>query len=201
MVNLGDAHRDAGEPGRALPLFTDALERMRQVFDPDHPNLLTCADHLAGTYLALKQSDKALAVLEWLVPARRKRLGRDDLGFASFLARFGRELIGVERDREAGELLTECLAIRRKHEPDAWTTFEAELLLGCSHFNRDEFPAAEEHFLRCYRGLKRQEKMLPVRGKVLLPDAAWQLSELYDAWNRPADAAKWKAELATYSRK
>jgi eukaryotic-like serine/threonine-protein kinase len=201
MLNLGASYREGGEPDQALPLLKDALELMKKVLDPDHPDALTCADHLAGTYFALKRPEQALAVLERLVPAQRKRWGADELRFASFLARFGRELIGAGRDHEAEQLLNECLTIRRAREPEAWTTFEAELLLGCSHFNRDEFTAAEEHFLRCYEGLKPQEPTLPAKGKVLLPGAAWQLSELYAAWNRLDDAAAWRNELAGYSRK
>ena len=48
-----------------------------------------------------------------------------------------------------------------------------------------------------YEGLKQNEAQIPPEEKDALPrDAAARLVQLYDAWGKPDEAAKWRKELA-----
>ncbi len=45
-----------------------------------------------------------------------------------------------------------------------------------------------------YKGLKDSAGTTPFWGKYYLPDTLQWLIELYEGWDRPAEAAKWRAE-------
>ena len=48
-----------------------------------------------------------------------------------------------------------------------------------------------------YEGLKQNEAQIPPEEKdALLRDAVARLVQLYDAWGKPDEAAKWRKELA-----
>jgi hypothetical protein len=43
--------------------------------------------------------------------------------------------------------------------------------------------------------MKAREAKIPGESKFCLREALERLVQLYDAWNRPADAARWRKEL------
>jgi eukaryotic-like serine/threonine-protein kinase len=55
------------------------------------------------------------------VAAKRKQFPKDDPPFAGLLAQVSLELLKCDQFATAEEMLRECLAIREKKEPDAWT--------------------------------------------------------------------------------
>ena len=63
-----------------------------------------------------------------------------------------------------------------------------------------KYAEAEPLLLTGYAGMKQREKTIPAIGKPRLSEAADRLAALYTAWDKPAEAAKWRAERATYGR-
>ena len=59
--------------------------------------------------------------------------------------------------------MRECLLIREKTEPDAWTTFHTKSLLGGSLLGQKNLPpdAAEPLLLAGYEGMKAREAKIP----------------------------------------
>ena len=93
-------------------------------------------------------------------------------------------------------MLRECLAIREKKEPDAWTTFNAKSLLGAALAGQKKYADAEPLLLAGYEGMKAEEKDHPAGGEDQhLPDAIRRLIDLYTAWSKPDKAAEWRAKL------
>ena len=91
--------------------------------------------------------------------------------------------------------MRECLLIREKTEPDAWTTFHTQSLLGGSLLGQKHYAAAEPLLLSGYEGMKAREAKIPPAGNPRLSEALERLVQLYDAWGKPEQAAAWRKRL------
>jgi len=93
-------------------------------------------------------------------------------------------------------VLRECLAIRGKTQPDAWSTFNMRSLLGAALSGQKKYAVAEPLLLTGYEGMKAREKTIPEQGKIRISEALERLVQLYEATDRMGEAAKWSKELA-----
>lgn len=59
-----------------------------------------------------------------------------------------------------------------------------------------KYTEAEPILLKGYEGMKQRDAKIPKEGKVRLTEAVTRLVQLYDAWGKPAEAAKWRKELS-----
>jgi hypothetical protein len=92
-------------------------------------------------------------------------------------------------------VLRECLAVREKKEPGAWTTYNAKSMLGGALFGQKQYSAAEPLLLAGYEGMKDRAKSIPPQGQVRLTEALERLVQLYDAWGKKDQADKWRQQL------
>jgi len=100
-----------------------------------------------------------------------------------------------KRYSEAEPLLRECLAIREKKAPDTWRRFATLTLLGDAVLGQEKYAEAEPLLLQGYEGLKQRAAQVPAHHKRRLLEALERLVQLYDAWGKPEEAAKWRKEL------
>src|SRR5262249_2464657 len=91
----------------------------------------------------------------------RKQLRRDTPRLAARLSQVSLNLLRCAQHAEAETLLRECLAIREKIEPDAWTTFNARSLLGWSLLGQQKDAQAEPQRVRAYEGMKQRVAQIP----------------------------------------
>jgi len=123
------------------------------------------------------------------------------VGLAGALAYLGLTLERQRKYAEAEALLRECLAIREKKEPDAWTTFNTRSVLGGALLGQKKYAAAETLLLKGYTGLRQQEDKISVVFRTLrLTQALDRLVRLYDEWGDKDEAAKWRKEHQTLVR-
>jgi serine/threonine protein kinase len=195
MNNLAYAYRFAGQLGKALPIFEQALGRSKAKLGPNHPNTLIFMENLAQAYLAANHTAKAVPFFREFLAAKRKILGPDNPRYAGEIAVVALNLLKHDA-KESETLLRECLAIRVKKQPDAWTTFNAQAMLGASLLGQKQYADAEPLLLKGYEGMKAREKTIPPQGQPRLTEALERLVELYERWERPEQAARWRKELA-----
>jgi tetratricopeptide (TPR) repeat protein len=200
MANVAEAYRASGQLAKAVPLFEETLEKRNAKLGPDHPDTLTSIGNLGKAYADAKQGEKAAATLGAFVDEKRKASPKDSPQFAGLLAQVSRDLLGSGQHAAAESLLRECLAIREKTEPHAWTTFNTMSLLGGALLGQKKYADAEPLLLKGYEGMKAREKTIPQPGsgedRVL--EAINRLIELYSATNQPEEVEKWRAERAKY---
>ena len=91
----------------------------------------------------------------------------------------------------------DCLAIRAKQQPDEWTTFNAQSMLGEALYGQKKFAEAEPLLVQGYVGMKERAPKIPNEGKHRLAEALVRLVQLYDASGKPHDATRWRKELET----
>jgi hypothetical protein len=119
-------------------------------------------------------------------------------GYATALAGLSLDLLAQKKWTEAESVLRNCLAIQEKNEPDAWTTFKTQALLGGSLLGQKKYADAEPLLLNGYEGMKQREKTIPPQSKVRLTEALDRLIELYTATDKLDEAKKRQAERAKY---
>jgi serine/threonine protein kinase len=193
IANLGVNYRDAGRLSEALPLLREADRASRTI-----PALRWVRAQLLDCYAKAGRSAEAAALLQELLADARKSLSGDSPRLAGTLAQYGSILLQVKSFAEAEPVLRECLAIRETAEPDAWTTFDTQSLLGGALLGQGRHAKAEPLLRRGYEGLKAREKAIPPQGATRVPEALDRLIELFATTNRPEEAKKWRAERAKY---
>ena len=104
------------------------------------------------------------------------------------------------RFTEAEPLLRECLAIKKQVLPSHWTVPNVVSLLGECLLHQGELAEAEPLLLEGYNGLQSraseiwQPHWLPPQASQL-PVAIRRLVMLYEEWDKPEEAEKWRQEL------
>jgi tetratricopeptide (TPR) repeat protein len=193
--NLGVSHKDAGRLTDALPLLEEVHRASRTL-----PTLREFDAQLLDGYAQAGRSAEVAALTKELLADARKSLPKDSPQLAGTLAQYGSVLLQAKAFADAEPTLRECLAIREKTEPDAWTTFNTRSLLGGALLGQRKYAEAEPMLRQGYEGMKAREKTIPQAAATRIPQALDRLIELYTATNKPDEVAKWRAERARYDR-
>ena len=104
-------------------------------------------------------------------------------------------LLYQKKPAEAELKLRECLTIRQKIQPDDWTTFDTESMLGEALLDQKKFADAEPLLLSGYEGMKQREDTIPSQEKPRLTRALERLVKLYEAWGKNDKAMRWRKDL------
>ena len=75
--NLAGAYQAAGDLGRAIPLYEQALADRQRVLGADHPDTLTSRNNLAYAYQAAGDLGRAIPLYEQALADRQRVLGAD----------------------------------------------------------------------------------------------------------------------------
>jgi hypothetical protein len=111
---------------------------------------------------------------------------------AAALQTLGRSLDHLGDHDGAGQALEESLALRQKvYPPGHWLLATSTSVLGEHETLVGRYAAAERHLLAAYENLKVTRGERHAR----TVDALNRLVTLYEKWNRPADAARYRALL------
>jgi serine/threonine protein kinase/Tfp pilus assembly protein PilF len=193
VANLGVNYKDAGRPREAIPLLEEAHRAARK-----DPELRWVVNPLADAYAKTGETAKLTNLVRQQLTDARKAPPKDRPDLAAQFAQLGMELLEQKEWSQAEPLLRECLTIRAKTQPDAWTTFNTQSALGGALLGRKKYADAEPLLLQGYQGMKAREKKIPPQAKDRLPEALDRLIELYTVTNRPDEAKQWRAERAKY---
>src|SRR5262249_11177517 len=116
-------------------------------------------------------------------------------------AALGWNLLNQKRVTDAEAVLRDCLAIREKKQPDAWTTFNTQSMLGGALLGQKKHADAESLLLQGYQGMKERAARIPPQARMYLLAALERLVQLYDALEKQDEAAKWRKELDAQKKK
>jgi tetratricopeptide (TPR) repeat protein len=195
MNNLALSYAAAGKLDRDLPLFEEAARGVEhRKFQHEHAGRI-----IANTADCLEQLRRFAAAEAWRrkwLAIVKERAGPDAPAYAAELAGLGGNLLHQRNWADAEPMLREGLTIREKKQPDEWTTFDTMSLVGGSLLGQQKNADAEPLLRAGFAGLKQRAATIPPPSTPRLAEAAERLARLYEATGQPAEAAKWRAELA-----
>jgi tetratricopeptide (TPR) repeat protein len=199
MNNLAYGYRVAGRLDLALPLAERAaagVEKRKYEMENARKILFTLMD----IYEQLDRLDQADAWRRKWMAVVREKSGAESPAYATELAVFGLDRLQRKKWDEAEPVLRESLAIRRKIVPNDWTTFNIRSQLGGALLGQGKYADAEPLLLEGYGGMKERLAKIPPDGRIRLTESLERLVQIYDSWGKPAEAAKWRDELATLAK-
>jgi tetratricopeptide (TPR) repeat protein len=193
--NLGLRYQDTGRLEQALALHEEAVIGIEQRrFQHEHAGRIV--HHFTNVLEENKQFSKAESWRrKWLAVVKEKS-GAESTSYADELASLGLNLLNQMKFLDADAVLRECLAVRQKAQADHWTTFNAQSMVGGALLGQGKYAEAEPLLIQGHAGMAEREHAIPVKSKVRLIESLERLVELYEAWGKPDEAARWRAELA-----
>jgi hypothetical protein len=160
-----------------------------------HPLTLECRNNLAGVFESLGRYREAEELESGTLARRRKGVKPGSPVLAPDLSALGRNLMIQRRWSEAEPLLRECAAILEKAAPDDWSRYDALCMLGESLMGERRYAQAEPALVAGYEGMIAREQQVPAAQRSRLREAAERVVRLYEVWNKPLDAARWKSKV------
>jgi hypothetical protein len=95
----------------------------------------------------------------------------------------------------AEPLLREGLAAREKQQPGTWLVAATQGMLGEALAGQQKYAEAEPLLLAGYAGLQSNPASIPASWRNRPALLRERLVQLYEAWGKPAEAARWRKEL------
>ncbi len=208
--NLANAYYDARRPDEAIRILEETLKLQRKKFGPEHPTTLVIMNNLATTYCNAGKTARAAQLYKAWMAIHRKNLPAESPQLASLLAATGANLIKCKSYQDAEEILRECYELGRTLDPEDWTTYNAQAMLGAALVGQAEtilkadkpdkeraealLTEAEKLLAAGYHGLVKTEQTIPKEGRGSIAEAKKRLVWLYTVWGKPEQAAKWQQE-------
>jgi tetratricopeptide (TPR) repeat protein len=188
--NLGVNYKDGGRVLEAIPLLEEAYQARHEC-----PALRAFGVQLLDTYVKGRMTIETAELVQEQLAEVRKTVPQVSPQLAGVLAQYGSTLLKVKAWANAEPLLRECLAIREKAEPDAWTTFNTKSILGQALAGKEQYADAEPLLLAGYAGLKKNEAAIPPQAKIRLIEALQRLVDFYNATVQAEKADEWQKKL------
>jgi tetratricopeptide (TPR) repeat protein/tRNA A-37 threonylcarbamoyl transferase component Bud32 len=200
LSNLAGAYYDAGKLNMSMPLYEKAYNGRKSKLGPTHPDTLHSLGKLARQYLAMNNPDRALPLYREYLGAQRSRFEKGPLEFARLQATVAVDLLKHGQPAFAESNLRDCLAIRDKLEPIAWTTFNTQSLLGAALLEQHKYAEAKPLLLAGLAGMQKRVADIPLQYQIRVQEAMERLVKLFEATGKSADATRWKNELGNLKK-
>ncbi len=194
MVNLGVNLREAKRNTEALSLLEEVYQAPSK-----SPALQDFSSRQLLQTLILTYRPELRQRIDDMFAEIRSELPRNSPQLAALLSLYGASLLEAKEFAKAEPILREAFAVREKTQPDDWSTFNTESLLGGVLLGRENYEEAESLLLEGYEGLRVRKKAIPPLASHRTLEALDRLINLYTVTNKPEQLQKWQAERARYS--
>lgn len=193
LHNVAFAYQAKGQLADAIREGESAWELRKSKLGAEHIDTLQTQHNLAGVYVLTGRFTEALPMLVDVHAKMAARLGAEHPMVLSAQHTLGESYFRAERCNDAEPILRSCLTGREKTQPNAWTTSMTRSYLGATLAGQKKFADAEPLLLRGAEDLQKQANAIPnwIRTK-RQTEALDRLIRLYELWEKPGDADKWK---------
>jgi serine/threonine-protein kinase len=186
------AHYRSAEYAEAEPLMREALERNRAIFGNVHPEVTASLNNLALLLGDTARHAEANAIWAEVFAVDLERWGSDHPATAQTLVSWGESLRKAGDIEAAEEKLRRAIEVLAMHVPaDSWQLAAPRSILAVCLIPQRRFAEAETLLREAYDSLLTQFDRVHPRVQRVIERAV----TLYEAWERPADAAEWRTRL------
>ncbi len=190
MNSLGHCLVMLGRYEQAQALLERALAGMTASFGEEDHRTLYSLQNLAGVYQERGDLKRAEELSRRAVDIRRRTLGDRHTDTLVSINNYASVLDEAGRGQEAEPLFREALAgCRKVLPPGHWMTAIIQSRMGKCLIGLGKYPEAETELSEAYGRL--EETYGP--GHATPAKTASYLAELYELWDRPEEAATWRA--------
>ncbi|MGB5248436.1 MAG: tetratricopeptide repeat protein [Gammaproteobacteria bacterium] len=192
LNNLGIVESYQGQVDASVAHFREALDIYRQAYGEEHPDIATTLNNLGVILDEQGQTEESIETLEQALAMRSRMLEPGHPSTAISQAALAKVLLGRGDYERARELASEARqAFETAVGPDHWRTAAAGGTEGAALAGLERYPEAESRLLASYAVLSENPVVQPSYVKSTL---GW-LVDLYRAWGRPQDAARYSVVL------
>jgi non-specific serine/threonine protein kinase/serine/threonine-protein kinase len=195
LHNLGIVYRDRGRYDEAEPLLREALAGAEKRLGLGHELTQTIILNVADLHGRQGRPHLTEPILRRVVKFLREHPVSDPLVYAVQLGELAGNLLAQKKYAEAEPMARECLAIRSEKRPDRWVTFYARTTVGGALLGQGKYAEAEPLLIQAFEGMKARESQMRPSSKFLMLEPLERLVQLYDAWGKAAEAARWRKVL------
>ncbi|WP_221031496.1 serine/threonine-protein kinase [Actomonas aquatica] len=196
--NLGRCWRKMGRWDDAIALSHELWEITRRTQGEDSPAAAEAGLSLALGFDESSRFEDALALWRQLWDDAVRRDGEGSSAERGLRARYAASLLDGGRWAEAEQLWSELKAQQEAEAPDEWRTFEAHSGLGAAWVGQGRLAEAEPWLISGYEGLLARQEQSAVATRRSIGEALDRLVALYEAWEKPAEVARWRAQRADW---
>jgi len=197
LNNLANLLRLRGNAVEAESLLREALVMRQKLLGPDHPGVAQSLNNLAVLLYENGQHVDAEPLYREALAIWRRHLPAGHSDIANGAIGLGLVLNARAAYAEAESLLREALAIREATLPPGDAGRLGIMVhLGVALTGQGRFAEAESLLVAGYQGQKDQVQVPLAKRRFALE----QIIHLYDSWNRPESAARWRGELLTLEK-
>jgi serine/threonine protein kinase/tetratricopeptide (TPR) repeat protein len=200
LNNLGTFYRDRGRYTEAEPLLAEAVAGARKTHGPGHPHTQRIINNLAFLHSKQGTPHRAEPLLRELLAVLRDQPGPGAVVYGNQLGWLSLNLLEQKKYAEAEPFARDCLAIRARNRPDAWTTFYTQALLGGALLGQKKYAEAEPLLVQGYAGMKERAAKIPEDFKDRLTEILEWLVQLHDAQGNKTEADRLRQELENQKR-
>jgi eukaryotic-like serine/threonine-protein kinase len=196
MSNLAKVYVTVGDSGRAVTLLERVVQVRQDQLGADHPDTMVARKDLSLSYMEAGRYRDAERLGRELVEAAGKTKPRNDAFYCDLLTTLGECLSRQQKHDEAVAVLRECVKIMEATGPDDWQVASLETVLGEALCCQKSYAEAERLLLSGQRELVQRSAKIPLHyRRETLRRACIRLIRLYEAWNKPAEAQKFRKQL------
>ena len=184
-----------GRLSGAEDLLRDLLRTCRLRLGAVHPETLYVQFALADVWHRQGRYAEAEPLFKGALTAALLVAARSSTALAVARVALGRNYLKRGQPAAAEGLLREALASFQKARPGCPPRFEVQSMLGEALTGQGEYDSAEPLVLSGYEGLAAcSDRTLPDLQQ-WRSEAAGRIVRLYEAWDKPRQAAAWKKKL------
>ena len=192
MANLAGVLRSREQYDEAEALYRDALAIQRSQLGEEHPNVAVTLMSIVLVLRAQERYEEAEPLLRESLAMRVRLFGEEHDNTAGARHQLGRLLMDMNRPEEAEPLFRDALRVSQKvNGAQNWKTAVATVGLGRVLTALGRYEEAELHLSNAYAFYESGAPGPPSRKEAALE----VLVELYTAWDKPEQAAKYQSEL------
>jgi eukaryotic-like serine/threonine-protein kinase len=196
LLDLAGAYKTRFGPSKALPLYEQAAAGLEKL-NFEHSYAEVILDALARCLEDLKQLEQAERWRRVNLDVIRREFSAESMDYAEELIRIGSLQLQQGKPAAAEPNLRQALAILEKR-PNPGERLYAQSLLGTAAADQGRSAEAESMLKEACRGMRNFQAghqgkgSMPWRRQV---SALTRLVQLYEATNKPEEAATWRKEL------